>query len=87
MGTHLKRKLLLNNKYYLLKIDIEGAEKELLGKNNDWLKDVDNIVVELHKPYNINDLRKDLEPFGFSISQPAPNNGLLNIFAQKLNFQ
>lgn len=36
------------NNIDLLKIDIEGAEENLLLKNNQWLDKVDNIIVELH---------------------------------------
>lgn len=32
----------------LLKIDIEGAEKELFAANYEWLKHVTSIIVELH---------------------------------------
>lgn len=35
----------------LLKIDIEGAEHELLTINNDWLNKVNNILIEFHKDY------------------------------------
>jgi hypothetical protein len=32
----------------LLKIDIEGLERELLGSSTRWIEQVDNIVIELH---------------------------------------
>jgi FkbM family methyltransferase len=32
----------------ILKIDIEGAERELFEADTDWLKLVDNIIIELH---------------------------------------
>jgi FkbM family methyltransferase len=32
----------------LVKIDIEGAELEVLTSNNDWLERVDSIVMEIH---------------------------------------
>lgn len=32
----------------LLKIDIEGAEKELFSQNTEWLKDVGALNIELH---------------------------------------
>lgn len=65
----------------LLKIDIEGAEKELLEKNNNWLECVNHIIIELHKPYDLNALKNDLEPYGFKIVIPNNQNGLKNIFA------
>lgn len=36
------------DKIDLLKIDIEGAEKELFSKNTEWLKKVDVLIIELH---------------------------------------
>ncbi|MBK1896382.1 FkbM family methyltransferase [Chryseobacterium paridis] len=51
----------------LLKIDIEGAEKELLHQNNSWLKLVDNIVIEIHPPYSPTDLNLDIKPYNFVI--------------------
>ena len=32
----------------ILKIDIEGAEKELFSKNTDWIEKVNIIIIELH---------------------------------------
>jgi len=32
----------------ILKVDIEGAEKELFSTSTDWLAKVDNLVIELH---------------------------------------
>lgn len=40
-----------NNTHYkpfLIKIDIEGHEKELFKKNFDWIKDFKIIIIELH---------------------------------------
>lgn len=51
----------------LLKIDIEGAEKELLSKNNSWLNLVENIVIEIHPPYDTQSLVHDIDPYHFSI--------------------
>lgn len=50
----------------LMKIDIEGGEIDLLGKENSWLSEVDNIIIEIHHPYTSADLNEDLKPFGFS---------------------
>jgi FkbM family methyltransferase len=54
----------------LLKIDIEGYEKVLLGEDNGWLSRVRTIVGEAHghANYGIAELRSDLEPFGFEVS-------------------
>ena len=34
----------------ILKIDIEGAERELFSSSTEWLNQIDNIVIELHGP-------------------------------------
>ncbi len=51
----------------LLKIDIEGAETDLLSKNNSWLNMVGNIIIEIHQPYTAEGLANDLTPFNFKI--------------------
>lgn len=53
----------------LIKIDIEGGEIDLLNRNNSWLSEVDNIIIEIHHPYTSSDLNKNLMPFGFSIKR------------------
>jgi FkbM family methyltransferase len=35
----------------IVKIDIEGAETEIFGKNNDWIKHTKIIIVETHDRY------------------------------------
>ncbi len=37
------------SKIDLLKVDIEGAEKEVFAKSADWLKNVSSVVIELHE--------------------------------------
>ena len=51
----------------LLKIDIEGGEKEVLGSNNEWLKQVQIIMGESHVgvDYPYSRLQDDLKPFNF----------------------
>lgn len=67
----------------LLKIDIEGLEQFLLKDNNEWLKKVDNIIMELHDPYTVDLLKQDLLPFGFKVFSPDSFNGLEMIYATK----
>jgi len=66
----------------LLKIDIEGAEKDILQKNREWLNKVKNIIIEIHEPYTFSDLQKDLTAYGFTIISP-PEQGLKMLFATK----
>lgn len=53
----------------LMKIDIEGGEIDLLSKENSWLSNVENIIIEIHHPYTSSNLSKDLKPFGFIIKR------------------
>lgn len=62
------------SKIDLLKIDIEGAERQLLSINNSWLNLVDNIIIELHNPYTLDDLLADVTPFGFKCQEGKTGN-------------
>jgi len=66
----------------LLKLDIEGAEQMLLAQNTDWLKKVKLIVTELHKPYSLEDFKKDLRPYNFKVLSPE-ESGLPMIIAER----
>ena len=50
----------------LLKVDIEGAEKELFEDCRDWIGRVRNIAVETHPPYTVDDLYAALRRNGWS---------------------
>jgi FkbM family methyltransferase len=54
----------------LLKIDIEGYEQILFGRENAWLHRVRRIVGEAHGHvnYGIDHVRADLAPFGFKVT-------------------
>ncbi len=69
----------------LLKIDIEGAEKELLSKNNDWLNLVKCIIIELHAPYNIDEFKQNLLPFNFKILEPKESGCAMLLAVKQLN--
>jgi FkbM family methyltransferase len=58
----------------LLKIDIEGSEKEVLGRNNSWLSKVGLITGESHldPEYRYDKLRADLGAFGFVLETLIP---------------
>jgi FkbM family methyltransferase len=58
----------------ILKIDIEGYERVLLRSNAHWLSRVSCIVGEIHEGYSFADLRADLAPFGFRLTERAPAN-------------
>ncbi len=73
------------SKVDLMKIDIEGSEELILKENTEWLEKTQAIVIELHQPYDLNQLKNDLEKFGFEILKPSAENGLKNIVAVKRN--
>jgi FkbM family methyltransferase len=49
----------------LLKIDIEGYEKQLFSARPDWLRKVGAIAGEIHSGYTFDQLESDLGFFGF----------------------
>jgi FkbM family methyltransferase len=59
------------NQIDFLKVDIEGYEKILLSSKNDWLNSVNVIVGEAHghAKYGLEDVIRDLAPFGFRVSE------------------
>jgi FkbM family methyltransferase len=48
-----------------VKVDIEGAERELLRERTDWARRVRSVNVEVHEPYTVQECRADLEQLGF----------------------
>lgn len=65
----------------ILKIDIEGGEEELLGKNTEWLSKVKVIIIELHGHYDLERLKADISPYGFEIVLPSEEKDLQMIAA------
>jgi FkbM family methyltransferase len=59
----------------LLKVDIEGAEKELFA-NGHFLERVGCGVVELHGDYGLEALQKDVGRWGFRVADPTRESGL-----------
>ena len=51
----------------LLKIDIEGAEEELLARNNEWLAHVGAIILEIHPNTSAERLNVHLARYGFNL--------------------
>lgn len=65
----------------ILKIDIEGGEEDLLGKNTEWLNKVKVIIIELHGNYDLERLKADISPYGFEIILPTEQENLQMIAA------
>jgi hypothetical protein len=56
-----------------VKLDIEGAERDLLTANTGWAARVRCISVEVHSPYRVEECLRDLAALGFRTStKPAP---------------
>jgi len=53
----------------LVKIDIEGAEEELLARNNTWLERVDAILIEIHPNTTVERLNGYVAPYGFKFAR------------------
>ncbi len=67
----------------LLKIDIEGGERELLGGQPSWLTKVRCIIGEGHvgAGYSMDVCRRDLEPMGFRVEQLQKSEGSMIFLA------
>jgi FkbM family methyltransferase len=50
-----------------IKMDVEGAEKEILSKCTDWSCRVRCISVEVHPPYTVEECTADLRRLGFHV--------------------
>jgi FkbM family methyltransferase len=48
----------------LLKVDIEGAEAEIFANCGDWISRVRHVAIELHAPYDVEQLRAHLAKAG-----------------------
>jgi len=48
----------------ILKVDIEGAEREVFANCSDWIGRVPTIMIELHPPYTTQNFLDDLERTG-----------------------
>jgi hypothetical protein len=59
----------------LLKVDIEGAEKELFA-NAHFLERVGCCIVELHKDYALDALESDAGTWNCHVVEPTRENGL-----------
>jgi len=70
------------NKVDVLKIDIEGAELEVLKTSGDWLGDVRTLIIELHdrfQPGCTESLYDALKPFDYDANVVGENTVISNI--------
>jgi FkbM family methyltransferase len=59
----------------ILKVNIEGAEKEIFAARPDWLTKVRCIVIELHNGYSSEEFGADVAPSGFDVLEPGSEFG------------
>ena len=52
-----------------VKMDLEGAEAEILGGECRWAAKVRTIKVEVHAPFTLDLCRRELERLGFEVSE------------------
>lgn len=55
----------------LLKVDIEGAEESLFSHENQWLQNVQAIVMEIHPNTTPEKIQNLLAPFGFRLRRQS----------------
>ncbi|BFI76522.1 FkbM family methyltransferase [Sulfurisphaera ohwakuensis] len=77
-------------KFSIVKMDIEGAESEIIKEDEKWLDYVRAIAVELHGEKNLTVVPKVLKAKGFLIREMTKNdlvrNALRNIVSHPLDF-
>ncbi len=67
----------------LLKVDIEGAEKELFA-NSEFMRRVGFVVVELHDDYHIDNFSRDVARWGFRALVPQNRDEFKMIIAYQV---
>ena len=58
----------VNGRVDYVKMDIEGAEREVLRAGQSWAPRVRTIKVEIHPPYSARECQQDLDALGFMTS-------------------
>src|SRR5207249_1701965 len=54
----------------ILKVDVEGAERQIFSGRPSWLRRVGCVITELHNDYSIADLRADFAFAGLVVIEP-----------------
>ncbi len=50
------------------KVDIEGAERDVLRRHTEWASAVRSVKVEVHEPYTVVECVQDLRKLGFTVA-------------------
>jgi FkbM family methyltransferase len=61
-----------------VKMDIEGAEREVLAQDSAWAERVSAIQVETHAPYTVGECEQRLRELGFATSREARHGASVN---------
>lgn len=75
--------MVLNSRISVLKIDIEGAERDLFAHDPTWLDAVDNIAIELHGDACRDAFLRAIQPRLFDISLCGELTCCLKVAAQE----
>ena len=67
----------------LLKVDIEGAEKEVFA-NGEFLQRVGHIIIELHNDYGFDDFSKDVAQWQFRALAPGGAQAIKMVSARRI---
>ena len=59
----------------LLKVDIEGSERDVFADCSEWIRAVSTIIIELHGAYSLAAFRRDLATSGLEVLEPCQMNG------------
>jgi FkbM family methyltransferase len=59
----------------VLKVDIEGAERDVFGSRGEWWNKVRLIIAELHGGYSFEDFERDVRANGFRAIRPGSAHG------------
>jgi FkbM family methyltransferase len=59
-----------------VKMDIEGAEREVLRENTEWAASVRAIKLEVHEPYTVDECMHDLRALGFEAWRDPSYRGI-----------
>jgi FkbM family methyltransferase len=70
-----------------LKIDIEGSEFDLLTNNNEWLKNVDKIAMEVHQDFGaLSSITEVLTKFDFKIWLRNKNGSFVDELSDPIGY-
>ena len=59
----------------ILKVDIEGAEKQIVSRDPGWLSRVGCVVIELHDGYSFEEFRGNVASSGLHVLEPNSEFG------------